>query len=35
MAEKPTIVKNNIKGLVFKPAARMVPSITPIITNTP
>ena len=28
-------VKNNIKGFVFKPAANMVPSITPIITNTP
>ena len=25
----------NIKGLVFKPAAKIVPSITPIMTNTP
>ena len=27
--------KNNIKGFVFKPAAKIVPSITPITTNTP
>ena len=29
------MVKNNISGLVLSPAAKIVPSITPIITKTP
>ena len=28
-------LKKSIKGLVFKPAAKIVPNITPIITNIP